>query len=88
MRERELEKLLKALANRRRLQIIKLLKKKGETSVGNIAEEIGLSMKATSKHLSLLLIAGIVYREQRSLLGFYWLADDLPKSIRNIISWL
>ncbi len=50
--ERELEKQLKALANRRRLAILKYLKSKREASVGDIAEEINLSFKSTSKHLA------------------------------------
>ncbi|MBI5220938.1 MAG: helix-turn-helix transcriptional regulator [Candidatus Liptonbacteria bacterium] len=48
---RELEKCLKALANRRRLAILKYLQKKKEASVAAISEEIELSFRSTSKHL-------------------------------------
>ena len=59
---KNLERLLKALANRRRLEILKVLKKEreGELSVGEIAERIGLSFKATSRHLSILIGADIL----------------------------
>ena len=62
---------MKALANRRRLLILSLLKKRNEVSVGEIAESIKLSFKATSRHLSILASADILEREQRSVQMFY-----------------
>jgi DNA-binding transcriptional ArsR family regulator len=72
---KEIERILKALANKRRLAIIRHLMKKREDTVGNIAEGIGLSLKATSKHLSILLAANIVDKEQRSLEMWYTLSS-------------
>lgn len=83
---RDLERILKALANKRRLSIVKYLKKKKESTVGDIAEEIKLSFKATSKHLAVLYNADIVDREQRSLQMFYKLSSTphhLVKYISN-----
>ncbi len=77
MKEREIEQVLKALANRRRLAIVKFLKKKGENTVGDIAGEIKLSFTATSKHLGVLYAANIVEKEQRSLQMFYKLSSQL-----------
>ena len=85
---KELERTMKALANRRRLAVLKYLKNEREASVGDIAEEIRLSFKATSKHLLVLSAAGIVDREQRSLQMLYRFADDLPPAARSIISLL
>ena len=68
---KEIEKILKVLANRRRLAIIKYLKKTKEAKVGDIAEKIKLSFKATSKHLVLLFNADILEKEQRSLQMWY-----------------
>jgi len=45
------EKVLKALANRRRLAILVFLKKNREGSVSRIAGAINLSFKSTSRHL-------------------------------------
>lgn len=84
----KLEKILKALANRRRLAILKYLKKRKEASVGEIAGIIKLSLKATSKHLIVLSAADLVEREQRSLLMFYRLSAKQPPAARLIISLL
>ncbi len=88
MADKELERTLKALANRRRLAILRFLKKEKEANVGDIAEEINLSFKATSKHLGVLSAAGIVDREQRSLQMFYRLSPDCPPPARSVISIL
>lgn len=79
---------MKALANRRRLAILKYLKSEKEASVGDIAEEIRLSFKATSKHLGVLSAVGIVDREQRSLQMLYHLASSLPPGARPILAIL
>ena len=85
---RELERVLKALANRRRLAIVKYLKKQGEKSVGDIASEIKLSFKSTSKHLRILSAVDIVDREQKSLQMFYSLAKNQKPAAKHIISLL
>lgn len=86
--EKILERILKALANHRRLKILRFLKKKPEASVGTVAAEIKLSLKSTSKHLNILAISGIVDKKQRSLLMFYYLASDMPQPARHIINLL
>lgn len=85
---KETERTLKALANRRRLAIVKYLKGRREASVGDIAGAIKLSFKATSKHLGLLAAADITEREQRGALMFYRLAEPQPKYAKPIISLL
>jgi DNA-binding transcriptional ArsR family regulator len=85
---RNLERILKALANRRRLAIVNHLKNHREATVGELADAIKLSLKATSKHLAVLRAVDIVDREQRSLLVYYRLADDLSRPIRTILTLL
>ena len=85
---KELEKPLKALANRRRLAILKYLKQQHEAPVGEIAGAIRLSFKATSKHLAVLAAADIVERDQRSLQMFYRIAADLKPAARRIVTLL
>ncbi len=85
MNERELEKQLKALANRRRLSILKYLKTHREAAVSEIADAIHLSLKATSKHLRMLAALDIVEREQRSLQMFYCLAVIKSSAIKHIL---
>ncbi|MDO8729206.1 MAG: metalloregulator ArsR/SmtB family transcription factor [bacterium] len=88
MKEKELEKMLKALANRRRLAIISLLRKRKESNVGNIAEAIHLSIKSTSRHLAILFGADILEREQRSSEVFYRLNNFIPDMFSSLIKSL
>lgn len=83
---KQYEKILKALANRRRLEIVKYIKSKKEANVGDIATHINLSFKSTSRHLAVLTSADILEKEQRSILVFYSLASGMPSLAGLIIS--
>jgi DNA-binding transcriptional ArsR family regulator len=85
---KKIEKILKALANGRRLAITKYLKNYKEASVGEIAEAINLSFKATSKHLRILAAADLVDKEQKRFRIFYRLADGQHPIVQKIISFL
>lgn len=85
MNDKDLEKLLKALANKRRLMIVRVIKK-SELPVGEIADKIHLSFKSTSRHLSILAAADLVEREQRNTQVFYRLSSALPSVARHVIS--
>jgi len=85
---KELEKLLKALANKRRIAILKVLKENGAVSVGDIASEIKLSFKSTSKHLAILSSLNIVDKEQVGLQVFYKLGNKQDPIIKFILSLL
>ena len=85
---KQLEKTLKAMANRRRLAIAKFLKDNSASSVGEIAREIKLSFKSTSRHLGLLSAADIVDKEQKGLTVFYSLSKDQKPIIKSLISHL
>jgi DNA-binding transcriptional ArsR family regulator len=80
-----LERILKALANKRRLAIVKYLGKAKEANVADIAGVIKLSFKATSKHLGLLAVVGIVEKEQRGLQMWYHLSTR-PHHVAKYIS--
>lgn len=86
MNIKKLERILKALANRRRLNILKYLKKEKEAYVGDIADKINLSFKSTSKHLSILFLADVVEKEQRNLQVFYRLSENLESTAKYIVS--
>jgi len=83
---KKLEKFLKALANRRRLAILKYLKENKEASVTEIADKINLSFKATSRHLSVLSAVDVIEREQRSTQMFYYLSTKQEPPVKHIIS--
>ena len=86
MSERELEKILKAMAKRRRIAVLKFIKKSGRASVGEIADAIKLSFTATSKHLAILSNAGILDKEQESLTVFYFLAQEQHVVVSKLLS--
>ena len=79
------EKILKALANHRRLQALKFIKTNKQASVTNISEHLHLSFKSTSKHLAVLLGANIVEKEQKDLTMLYSIAVPLSKMAKNVI---
>jgi len=85
---KKLEKSLKAVANQRRLSILKLLKENKEQSVSVIAFKIKLSIRSTSKHLAILFGADILDREQRNFQTFYRLLQNQEPSVKYIISIL
>lgn len=82
---KKFERVLKGLANRRRLAILKFLNSVKEANVADIAEVINLSFKATSKHLGILANLDILEKEQRSLEMFYRLSKDLNSIVKNVI---
>ncbi len=81
-------KLLKAIANQRRLEILRYIHnhKKKEATVGEIAEVIKLSFKSTSRHLAVLRDADILDRDQRGLEAYYKLSQNKHSILKNILS--
>ena len=85
---KEYERVLKALANRRRLAIIALLKKRNEATVGNVAEHIKLSFTSTSKHLNILARVDILDKRQQGLEVFYFIGTKVPIVAQSLIDRL
>ena len=85
---KEYERVLKALANRRRLAIITLLKKRNEATVGDIADSIKLSFTSTSKHLNMLARLDILDKRQQGLEVYYCLGTKTPPIIQSVLSRL
>ena len=86
--EKEITKILKALANPRRLQILAFLKKEKEAIVSVIAQQIKLSIRSTSKHLSILHASRIIQKEQKSLEVYCSLGHNHPKHVKEILDLL
>lgn len=74
---KNLEVVFKLFANQKRLQIIKLLIKKGNLTLTDIASEIKLSIKATSKHLLYLNRGGMLISYRRANYMFYNITPGL-----------
>ncbi len=88
MINKDLEKKLKALANKRRLAIIEGLQSQASQSVNEISRDIKLSFKSTSKHLIILYRAGLVEREQHKLVVFYSLPLKPKPLLKTILTLL
>ncbi len=85
---KEYEKILKALANKRRLEILKHLKDKKVGTVGELAGKIKLSFKSTSKHLAVLSGSDIVDKEQRGVAMYYRLNSKQRPLAKSVIGLL
>ena len=83
-----LEKILKSVANLRRLAILRYLKYHKEASVGEAAIEIKLSIKATSKHLNILSALDILEKDQRNLQVFYRISNNNNPFLKHLLSIL
>jgi len=85
---KELEKILRALANKRRLAIVHFLKKNKEATVTELAEAINLSFRSTSRHLAILFAVGVLERRQQSTEVFYFLAPRKHPTTEHVLSLL
>ncbi len=59
---RKLERIVKGFANHRRLQVLELLEKESELSVGDIAEKVKSDIKNISAHIHKMAIAGLIMK--------------------------
>lgn len=78
---------MKALGDENRLHIIRLLMK-GQRSVGEIVEAVGMTQYNVSKHLRILREAGLVEPEKNRQQRLYNLAPAFSKHLednRNVL---
>jgi len=61
-RSRRLERVVKGFANHRRIEILELLGKRPEMSVGEISIALEIELKTASEHLRRLTIAGLILK--------------------------
>jgi predicted transcriptional regulator len=59
---RELERIIKGVANHRRLQILELLQKEPELSIQEISEKVKSDIKNISSHVSKMAVSGLVMK--------------------------
>jgi ArsR family transcriptional regulator len=80
-RAAEAARLLRALANERRLMILCQLAD-GERSVGELQPHVGLSQSALSQHLAVLREEGVVATRRESQMIRYRIAD--PAAVKVV----
>lgn len=78
--------IFKALANINRLKIIKLLSDDQPRHVTEIADELDISLKATSKHLIILQNLDVLDCKGKNNRVFYFLHKDIPKDFQKAIN--
>ncbi|MBS4205043.1 ArsR/SmtB family transcription factor [Lederbergia citrea] len=73
----------KALADKKRLQIMNILTQKGEMCVCDLAPMMDMTQSKLSYHLKILLDANILTRETRGTWSYYQLNN---KEINHLLS--
>lgn len=81
-RVEEAARMLRLLANERRLMVLCHLLGRGEMSVGSLAEQVGLSQPALSQHLAQMRAEGLVATRREAQTIWYRVAD--PKVARIV----
>lgn len=85
MTNKEIVKIFKALGNERRLDILRRIAKNRRMSVGGLSEQMELSFRSVSKHLSVLYSAGLVDSKQVRWNRYYSISSDFPKQFLEFI---
>ena len=83
----EAVRLLKALANEHRLNILCCLRN-GEVSVSELAMRLPLSQSALSQHLAWLRAENLVHTRRSAQNVYYQLSDDKAERIINVLNGL
>ncbi|MCF6410346.1 ArsR/SmtB family transcription factor [Pseudalkalibacillus salsuginis] len=66
----------KAIADKKRLQLMYLLTQNGEICVCDLVDMMGMPQSKLSYHLKILLDAGLISRETRGTWSYYKLNQD------------
>lgn len=84
----ELERVLKALADRHRLRIVNLLLRAGgePVCVCEVQPLLGLSQGTVSHHLKQLVEAGVIEREGRGTYSYYSLVPGALDAVCGVFS--
>lgn len=87
-RAAEIERVLKALADRHRLRIVNLLLRAGgePVCVCEVQPLLGLSQGTVSHHLKQLVEAGVISRQTRGTYSYFSLVPGALDSVREVFS--
>lgn len=77
------EDVFKALADKKRLDIIRTLNKKGSTCVCKLVDEFELSQSKLSYHLKLLLDSNLIVKISKGKWNYYDINKETLKNILN-----
>ncbi len=82
------EKIFRSLANRRRLEIVKLLMSKKELTVQEIAQEIKIALYSASRHMIQLRNSDFLDRRREGKYNFYHIDDGGRGFVKEILKLL
>ena len=85
MNTKRLTVVFRALANANRLKVIKMLLDGRKMNVTEIAETLGISLKATSNHLAILKNLDVLEPKGTDGHVFYSLNPKLPQDFHKVI---
>jgi ArsR family transcriptional regulator len=82
----KLSRLLKAVADPARLQLLSLIQAAptGEACVCDLTEPLGLSQPTVSHHLKVLVNAGLLTRERRASWAWFRLVPERWQALQNL----
>lgn len=81
----EATRLLKALSSEPRLLALCYLSEAGEMSVGDLAQQVGLSQSALSQHLGRLREEGLVATRKEAQTVFYRITDPRVQQLLALL---
>jgi len=81
----EATRMLRLLANERRLLVLCHLLTRGEMSVGALADAVQLSQPALSQHLAQMRAAGLVATRREAQTIWYRVADPKVKRLVEVL---
>ncbi len=82
----ELANVLKALADPVRLRLVSIIANAGEECACDFPDALGKSQPTISHHLSQLVKAGILHREQRGKWAWFRVNEERMGTIRAVLA--
>lgn len=82
----QLARVLKALGDPARLQLLTLIRAAGEACACDLTEPVGLSRPTVSHHLKVLSSAGLIRREQRGQWAWFSADEDALRDVGSLFS--
>ena len=82
----QLARLLKAVADPARLQLLSLVRSGGEACACDLNEPVGLSQPTVSHHLKVLVEAGLLTREQRGTWAWFKVNEERMNDLANLFA--
>lgn len=82
----KLARVLKAVAEPARLQLLALIRSAGERCACDLNEPVGLSQPTVSHHLKVLVDAGLITREQRGQWAWFRANDERIRDLAHLFA--